>query len=228
LTKKLGVSQETLTKNLFCELFLSRNLDKNAFIGNKGYIRQGLPMKRKASAIVLIAIVALSVTTWIIYYQISELQSQNSDLQNQVNELQDQNRELQDQNSELQDQLIELEKKDAARDVKITHFEWKGGYHHLGQVNLFQAFKVTIENMGDNNVSGLTVSVELLSVRTNAKIDEYTTQIGFIRAGEIEEIGGFVSVGVIGRYAHTAVGVITLSYGDVLLDQLTLNLEGSF
>jgi cell division protein FtsB len=207
---------------------LSRNLDKNVFIGNKGYIKQGLPMKRKASAIVLIAIVALSVTTWIIYYQISELQSQNSDLQNQVNELQDQNRELQDQISELQDQLIELENINAAHDVKITHFQWIGGYHHLGQVNLFQNFKVTIKNIGSNNASGLTLSVELLSTGTKTKIDEYTTQIGFIRAGEIEEVGGFVSVGVIGRYAHTALGVATLTLGDVLLDQLTLNLEGSF
>jgi hypothetical protein len=35
LTKKLAVSQETLTKNWLFRAGLSRNLDKNIFIGNK-------------------------------------------------------------------------------------------------------------------------------------------------------------------------------------------------
>ena len=114
------------------------------------------------------------------------------------------------------------------RDIKITDFEWLGGYHSLGQVNLFQNFKVTIKNMGNNNVSGLTLSVKLLPVGTNAEIDEYTKQIDIIRAGQIVEISGIVSVGVVGSYAHTAVGVITLTLSDVLLDQWIRNLEGSF
>jgi regulator of replication initiation timing len=185
-------------------------------------------MKRKALAVVLIAIVALSVTTWIIYYQISELHRQNSDLQNQVNELQEQNRELQDKISELQDQLVELENMNAAHDVKITHFQWIGGYHHMGQVSLYQNFEVTIKNTGSNNASGLTLSVELLTVGTKTKIDEYHKQIDFIRAGEIVEIRWSFGVGGIGRYVHTALGVATLTLGDVLLDRLTINLEGSF
>jgi predicted RNase H-like nuclease (RuvC/YqgF family) len=199
--------------------------------------------KKIALSIVLIAIIALALATWFVHNQISDLQNQISELQNQNSELQDQNTDLQDQLSELQNQKTELQdqlselqnqlselqnKTDIARDVKITDFEWIGGYHHLGQVNLFQNFKVTIENMGDNNVSGLTLSVKLLSVGTNAEIDEYTKQIDIVRAGQIVEISGFVSVGVIGSYAHTAVGVITLSLGDVLLDQWTRNLEGSF
>lgn len=184
--------------------------------------------KITASAFITI-IIAAFIATWFVYNRISELQSQNSILQNQIDELQDQISELQDKNSELQDQLIELENMiDNARDVEITDFEWIGGYHHLGQVNLFQNFKVTIENIGDNNVSGLTLSVELFSVATDAKIGEYAKQIDVIRAGQIWEIGGIVSVGVIGSYAHTAVGVITLTFGDVLLDQWTRNLHGSF
>jgi hypothetical protein len=42
------LSQETLTKNLFCGFFWSRNLDKNVFIENKGYFSQGLPVEKKA------------------------------------------------------------------------------------------------------------------------------------------------------------------------------------
>lgn len=186
-------------------------------------------MKRKALAFILIIFIALSIATWFVHSQISDLQNQNSNLQNQINELQDQNRDLQDQNSELQDQLIELENMiDNTRDVKITAFQWIGDYHHLGQVNLFQNFKVTIQNMGDNNVSGLTLSVELFSVATNTRIDGYTTQISTIGAGQIVEISGAVSVGVIGSYASTAVGVITLTLGDVLSDRWTRNLQGSF
>ena len=178
--------------------------------------------KKIALSTVLIAIIALALSTWFVHNQIS-------DLQNQIDKLQAQNSELQDKNSELQNQLIELENMiNITRDIKITNFEWLGGYHHLGQVNLFQNFKVTIENTGDNNVSGLTLSVKLLPVGTNAEIDEYTKQIDIIRAGQIVEISGIVSVGEIRSYAHTAVGVITLTLSDVLLDQWIRNLEGSF
>jgi regulator of replication initiation timing len=188
--------------------------------------------KKIALSIVLIAIIALALATWFVHNQISDLQNQisklqaqNSDLHEQVSELQDQNTELQNQTSELKKQLNDLQNQTyRGLNVEITAFEWIGGYHHLGQVNLFQNFKVTIENMGNNNVSGLSLSVKLLSVGTNA----YTKQIDIIRAGQIVEISGFVSVGDIGSYAHTAVGVITLSLGDVLLDQWIRNLEGSF
>ena len=158
------------------------------------------------------------------------MQNQVNELQDQKSELQDQISELQEQNGELQTQLIELENMiDVARDVKITDFEWVGGYHSLGQVNLFQNFKVTIENMGNNNVSGLTLSVKLLmAVYTKDQIDEYTTQINITRAGQIVEIYGDVWVGNIGSYAHSAVGVVTLTLGDVLLDEWTRNLQGSF
>jgi predicted PurR-regulated permease PerM len=179
--------------------------------------------RKTVLSVLLIAIIALALASWVVHNQISELQ-------NQIDKLQAQNSELQDQNSELQNQLIELENMiNITRDVKITNFEWLGGYHSLGQVNLFQNFKVTIENMGNNNVSGLTLSVKLLmAVYTKAEIDEYTTQIDIIRAGQIVEIYADVSVGVIGSYAHTAVGVVTLTLGDVLLDHWTRNLQGSF
>jgi hypothetical protein len=57
LTKKNLVSQETLTKNLCCELVWSRNLDKNAFIAKKPSIKQGLPVEKKT----LITAITVSV-----------------------------------------------------------------------------------------------------------------------------------------------------------------------
>ena len=179
-------------------------------------------------SIALIAIVVLTLVSGFGFYQISELQNQisalqtqNSELQDQVGELQDQNNELQDQNSELQNQISQHGKIDTVRDLQITDFEWVGGYHSLGQVNLFQDFRVTIENMGYHDVSGLTLSVELLTVH------EYTKQVDDVRAGQSLTIKGAVMVGSIGNYRHTAVGVITLTAGNVILDQWKRNLEGS-
>jgi cell division protein FtsL len=216
---------------------LSRNLDKNAFTSTNEMVYTGVnQMSQKViSSIALITIIVLAVASGFGYYQISlqqnrisELQNKNNELQYQISGLQNQNSELQDQISDFQDQLIELENIENARDVKITGFYWVGNYHSLGQVNLFQNFKAAIRNMGDNNASGLSLSVKLLSVGNNAEIDEYTAQIDIIRAGQIVEISGLVSVGVISGYAHTAVGVTTLTLGDVLLDQWTRTLEGSF
>jgi SMC interacting uncharacterized protein involved in chromosome segregation len=184
--------------------------------------------KKIAASAVIILIVIVSIATWLVNNQISELQSQNSDLQEQIDELQDQINSLKDQNSELQSQLNELENINAAHDVKIAAFEWIGDYHSLGQVNLFQNYKVTIQNIGSNNASGLTLSVKLLSTATKATIDEHTYQINTISAGQIMEISGDVSVGEIRSYVPTAVGETTLTAGDVLLDQQTRNLQGSW
>ena len=186
-------------------------------------------MNRKIiSSIALITIVALSIASGFGYYQILTQQNQISELQDQNNELQDQINELQDQNSELQSQLNELENINAAHDVKIAAFEWVGDYHSLGQVNLFQNYKVTIQNMGDNNASGLYISVKLLSTGTKATMEEHAGPINTISAGQVMEISGSVSVGYVGSYVPTAVGEVTLTVGDVLLDQQTRNLQGSF
>jgi cell division protein FtsB len=190
-------------------------------------------MKRKALAIVLITIVALSVTAWFFYSQISELQNQigelqaqNSALQEQNSDLQEQNSDLQNQTDELQNQLIELQNKidiSAARDVKITDFEWKGGWYSLGQVNFFHNFVVTVRNMGDNNVSGLTLSIKLLSGELNATITGYTTQFN-IGAKQMEifsssaeqDLPHFAQDPPLGALK---VCVITLNLGDALVDQ---------
>jgi TolA-binding protein len=184
--------------------------------------------KKITASAVIIVIFATSIAAWLVNNQISELQSQNSDLQNQISELQDQINELQDQNSELQNQLDELENINAANDVKIAAFEWIGDYYSTGQVNLFQNYKVTIQNMGDNNASGLYISVKLLSTGTKATIEEHAGQINTISAGQIMEISDSFSVGYVGSYMPTAVGEVTLTVGDVLLDQQTRNLQGSF
>jgi len=59
--------QEILTKNLFCELVLSRNLDKNVFIAKKPSIKQGLPVEKKP--ILTIAIISALLFSAIVVTQ---------------------------------------------------------------------------------------------------------------------------------------------------------------
>ena len=180
-------------------------------------------MKEKViSGVALITIIVLAIASGFGFYQISIQQ-------NQISELQTQNSELEEQNSELQNQLIGRENMiDSAHNVKITKFKWVGPYMNVVGVTVIQDFNVTITNTGNNTVSGLTLSVEVFSVETNAKFAEQTQQIDVIRAGQIVEISSHIVVGPVGGVTYSGTGVITLTLGDVLLGQWIRHLKGSF
>ena len=198
-------------------------------------------MKRKTLVIVTVTVVSLLVTAVLVYSQISELQNQisklqaqnnelqdqNTDLQDQLSELQNQKTELQDQLSELQNQLSELQNKiGIARDVKITAFEWIGGFNPIGGVALAHPVNVTIQNKGITDVSELTLTVKLLYIDTQTEVGQgYAKQIDVIQAGEILEFSGAI-IATIGSFSKdSAVCVITLTLGNVVLDEWTRNLE---
>jgi hypothetical protein len=122
-------------------------------------------------SIALITVIASALASWFIYTQITDLQSQLTELQTQNSELQDQNTDLQDQLRELQNQLVELQDKiGITRDVNITAVEWIGGFNPVGGLTLTHPVKVTIENMGVNDVSGLTLTVKLLDIETGSEV----------------------------------------------------------
>jgi hypothetical protein len=180
-------------------------------------------MKRKALALALVMIVALSLATWFVYSQISQLQNQIGELQAQNSELQEQNRDLQNQTDELQNQLSELQKLiDYAQDVKITAFKWVGGFNPVIGMALAHPVQVTIENMGVYDVSGLTLAVKLVYVDTQTEVGQgFTKQIGVIHAGEILGFGGEIWATLGSWSADSAVCVSTLTLGDVVLDEYT-------
>jgi uncharacterized protein YlxW (UPF0749 family) len=137
-------------------------------------------MKRTALAIVLITVSVLSIVTWFVHSQISELQAQNS-------ELHDQNRDLQDKNDELQEQLNELQKQiDDARNVMITEFSSLHGWWNLVGVTMAVELDITILNTGINDVEGLTLEIK----RSNFDEDPFnrTRTLGILHAGETIEI----------------------------------------
>jgi hypothetical protein len=110
--------------------------------------------KKIAASVILIAIIVASVASWFVNNQISELQIQNSDLQKQVNELQDQNRKLQEQLRVLEDSI---------EGVRILAFEWTdSGGPGPGGTAWSRNFNITLQNLGESAVEGLSVDVKLL------------------------------------------------------------------
>jgi hypothetical protein len=185
--------------------------------------------KKIAPSIVLIAIIGLALAAWFVHNQISGLQNQISKLQAENKKLQDQNTDLQDRLRELQNILAELQNKlNVARDVKITAFKWLDG-SDWPVIGLYLSFpiEVTIENTGVNNVSGLNLTAKLVYVGSETEVAgrAYVKQIDIIHAGETLKFSGTIWAGWGLFSADSAVCVITLTLGDVVLDEWTRNIS---
>jgi cell division protein FtsL len=194
--------------------------------------------KKIATSAILIAIIAASIATCFVHTQISELQSQNSDLQNQVNELQEQNSDLQKQVGELQ--LQNREKQDRLTDftyelakerhlnVKITAFQWIGGFNPIGGLWLGHPVNVNIQNDDVVPLSGIKLWVALVNENTGAEIGTGGKTIDRLNAGESREIyvdamsGPRTSLSTSLNYD---VCVVTLAVGDIVLDEGTFSLS---
>jgi TolA-binding protein len=89
--------------------------------------------KKIAAGAIIILIVTVSIATWLVNNQISELQSQNSKAQAQLSELQNQLNELQLQNHEQQDRLNDFtyghEKENIAGNTTLTNLPY--GEHNV-------------------------------------------------------------------------------------------------
>jgi len=177
-------------------------------------------VKRKILVIVTVTVVSLLVTAVFVYSQISELQNQISKLQAQNKELQDQTSELEDQvatlqaqNSGLQDKLDE---KCGVSPVQITGTE-RVGWYPIGGVTIASAVIVTVWNNGSTDISGLTLTVRLLSGNNevNAIGRGFVTQIDGLRAGESREFSGTISYRIDSAFMVES----TITLGDVFLDE---------
>lgn len=74
--------------------------------------------------------------------------------------------------------------------------------------------KVTVQNGGFTNISGLTLTVRLLN-NNNEVGDGYVQQIDGLRAGEIREFSGAVFYGIDSVFVIES----TVKLGDVVLDE---------
>ncbi len=181
------------------------------------------------------AVIALLVAAWFVNNQISEVQNQISDLQAQNSELQDQNSDLQEQIGELQ--LQNREKQDRLTDfthelakerplsVKITAFQWIGGFNPIGGLALSNPVNVTVQNDDVIPVSGLTLTVSLVHKDRGTQIgDAGVTRISRLNAGKTYELSGW-AITAVGTSLSDAVCVVTLTAGDIVLDKGTFNLS---
>jgi heme/copper-type cytochrome/quinol oxidase subunit 2 len=195
-------------------------------------------MRKKALAIVLITVIVLSVATWFIHNQISELQNQigelvaqNGELQDQLSELQNQLNELQLQNREKQDRLIdftsELAKARHLR-VEITAFKWLGGFNPIGGLLLGHPVNVTVQNDDVIPLSKLKLWVALVNENTGAEIGTGGITIDRLNVRESREIyvdGMSGPWTILGANLDGAVCVVTLKVGDIVLDEWTQDIS---
>jgi cell division protein FtsL len=172
-------------------------------------------MKRKALAIVLIVIIALSISTWFVY-------SQTSDLQNQISELQEQNEELQDQISELQNQLSNLQ--EVIGNVEITALSVEG-WLNPGGLLYVRPFNVTIQNNGTHDVYGVTLTCKITGNQSDLfynfyYVDPLTKTLDVLHGGELRLMRIFLETGLalISKFSGCRL-VVTLTLGDVVLDE---------
>jgi len=177
-------------------------------------------------AVLSITIVMLSIVSGFLFYQLnaiqslnSELRSQNAEIQNQLDELQIQNGELENQITELQNQNSELQNRITEQEtqlskytnlVKITEVTIESGFHPYIGLTLVNRANVTIENLGVNDVEGLTLTIE----HSSPSVGE-TYSLDVLRSGEKREINGdlFSVVGTTGWVT------ITLKLGEVIIDE---------
>jgi hypothetical protein len=148
-------------------------------------------LRTKILAIILVAVIALSLATWLVHNQISELQAQNSELRNQLNHV---NR------------------------VNITDFS-SGGWTNPVGVAMEIGFHVAILNTGINDVGGVTLEIKRLDLDVDPF--NITRTVGILHAGETTEIGELYIVISIKQYAdefRDSEFVATLKLGDAILD----------
>jgi len=174
-------------------------------------------VKRKILAIVTVTVVSLLLAGLFVYGQISDLQNQIIELQAQNNELQDQTSELQDEIGKLQNQNSvfqdKLDEKYGVSPVQITATE-RIGWTPIGGLTIMSSAKVTVQNNGSTDLSGLTLTVRLLSGNTEIG-DGFVTQINGLRAGESREFSGAILYGIDSVFMIES----TVTLGDIFLDE---------
>lgn len=190
-------------------------------------------VKRKALALLLIIVIALSVATWLVYNQISELQNQiseqeaqNSDLHEQISELQEQNTELQNQTDVLNEQLNELQNRTyRGINVTIAAFKWLDGWNPYGSLTIAGDANVIVQNNEAYNISGFKLTLTLVNKGTGKALSIQTFyNMGTLHAFEIQEIETYACYQV-GDSLKNADCVVVLSLGNFVVDKKTFPLS---
>ena len=149
----------------------------------------------------------------------SELRSQNSEIQNQLDELQIHNSELENQINDLQNQNSELQNLISEQEAQLSKFTNRvnitgfstSGFSPVGALLIQSKANVTIQNLGVNDVEGLTLIINCSAAENLAQ----TYSLDVLLSGEKREISGSV-YWTLGQSVKVTV---TLKLGDIVLDE---------
>jgi hypothetical protein len=115
-------------------------------------------------------------------------------------------------------------------DVKIADFKWTSDWGP-GPVGVMWggSFNVTLHNMGNMDIEGLTVEVKQLAnnsdVRSETYFDGFNTNVTFgLHAGEIRELDGtfMTSLDVLDKAQGELTYKVVCMLNSTILDELTL------
>lgn len=153
-------------------------------------------MNKKATAISIMIILALSVAALLV--------------QNQINQLQNQIDEIKAKNNELQSQIN-------ASKTKITQFlanqSYGGGFMNCD-------FDIKIQNLGAADVNN--VLLEVLALNTaRAEVKRYNQYLGTLHSGEEREVIGHIYMYVFLIPQHFQLQAM-LEWNGMVLDEQTL------
>jgi hypothetical protein len=125
---------------------------------------------------------------------------------------------------------IENQGENQTYDVKIADFKWTSnwGPGPVG-VSWGGSFNVTLHNMGNMDIEGLTVEVKQLAnnsdVRSETYFDGFNTNVTFgLHAGEIRELEGtfMTSLDVLDKAQGELTYKVVCMLNSTILDELTL------
>lgn len=181
----------------------------------------GVITMKKAVLCLAVAVVALIVMVGFVYYgnsllnsQVAELQTQNSAFQNQTTYLQEQNALLKERIDQLLEQHINF-----SSSVKITGYEWIGGFNPVAGLTLYCPLNVTVHNTGGAVASGLSLDAQLINKYDGSPIGSGgSTVIAPLQPGESRVITGHVYVGLDSSLEDAAC-IITVKSGGTVVDQ---------
>jgi len=152
--------------------------------------------------------------------QNGDLQANNAALQNQITDLQNQNREKQDR---LKDYTYQLSLTRPLL-VKITAFNFIGGFNPIGGVTLANPVNVTIQNNDVIPLCGLTLWAKLYDENSITRIDvgnKDNSRIDRIYVGKSQTFGVnfYTTLETPPVNLTGSVCVVTLMVGSVVLDE---------
>ena len=157
---------------------------------------------KKLVVTLVTAVILLSFVSSILLFQLNSFQSLNNDLASE-------NAELMDRNSDLEGQIEQVTNR-----VNITAFAVSGLRAVEEWVVWESDVTVKIENLGINDVEGLTLEIVGFGDERLAKI----LQLGALHVGEEKEILTTVQWG----YGSCGTSVVALFLDDLVLDEYSL------